>query len=565
MTTQAAADAIRLLRRQFDYTTPGLMLARFSRLEGLLADLVPGQSYPLDWLVFRVTGVTPDASSEAAVLEGADLLGPLVELIEALHRSLGPFTFDPDADIDAAELASDLGVSRRTLQRWRLDGLPMLRLRHPDQRSRVGCRKRHVAAFVRRHPDGVADASRYRRIDEEERQAILDVFGTARDRGLSTTAAIDEAAKASGRSPNAIRAFVIPQVSSSTSMSMRRSGPVTAAERRRLAHRALARAIPTAEVAGRLGRSKDAVRRLDLQVRLGSIQAWPAPPVVIPNVERDEAAEVFAAAGSIDGLARRLARASFGEWLQTIRDQPSAEDEEETRGRIAAMHFAHARVYHAVLAAAGLKRPGLRTVDPIESDLRWWGLLLERSVLRGLGEGLRRFEQTIGRRVEHLPRGRQTPAIRLVLDSTTEVVRRFDPARRAAQHTLDRAVALGVGRRLARESAWGTISGALARTGLDDPANINTLALVPEPARSLLALERWWRAASPEDRALIASSDGGRSMVIRFGLTESGRPRTLLETGRSRGIAPTRLIGSLEEAMRAIRASAMRGWRSSSS
>jgi hypothetical protein len=561
MTTQMTADAIRLLRRQFDYTTPSLMLARFSRLEGLLADLDPGQSYPLDWLVFRVTGVTPDASSEAAVLEGADLLGPLVELIETLHRRLGPFTFDPGADIDAAELATDLGVSRRTLQRWRLDGLPMLRLRHSDQRSRVGCRQVHVAAFVRRHPDRVADASRYRRINDQERQVILDAFAAARDRGLSTTTAIDEAARASGRSPNAIRAFAIPHGGTSTS----RFGPTTAAARRRLAHRALARVIPTTEIATRLDRSQDAVRRMDLEVRLESIAAWPAPPVVIPNAERAEAAEVFAAAGSIDGLPRRLARASFGEWLQTVRDLPSAEDEEKTRGRIAAMHFAHARAHHAVVAAAGLKRPGFRIVDPIESDLRWWGLLLERSVLRGVGEGLRRFEQRIGRRVEHLPRGRQEPAIRLVLDSTTEVVRRFDPTRRAAQHTLDRAVALGVGRRLARESAWGTISGALARTGLDDPANIDTLALVPEPARSLLALERWWRAASPEDRARIRSSDGGRSMFIRFGLTDSGRPRTLLETGRSRGIAPTRLIGSLEEAMRAIRASAIRGARSSSS
>ncbi len=561
MTKQAAADAIRLLRRQFDYTTPGLMLARFSRLEGLLADFDPEQSYPLDWLVFRVTGVTPDASSETTVLEGADLLGPLVELIEALHRSLGPFTFDPDADIDAAELASDLGVSRRTLQRWRLDGLPMLRLRHPDQHSRVGCRKRLVAAFVRRHPDRVADASRYRRIDEAERRGILDAFATARDRGLSTTAAIDEAARASGRSPNAIRAFAIPHAETSTP----RPGPTTAAARRRLAHRAFARVIPTAEIAARLGRSEDAVRRMDLEVRLGSIAGWPAPSVVIPNAKRAEAAEVFAAAGSIDDLARRLARATFGEWLQTVRDLPSAEDEEKTRGRIAAMHFAHVRAHQAVVAAADLKRPGLRTVDPIESDLRWWGLLLERSMLRGLAEGLRRLEQTIGRRVEHLPRGRQGPAIRLVLDSVTEVVRRFDPTRRAAQHTLDRAVALGVGRRLARESAWGTVTGALARGGLQEPAMIDTLTLVPEPARSLLAVERWWRAASPEDRARIESTDGGRSMVIRFGLTASGRPHTLLETGRSRGIAPTRLIGSLEEAMRAIRASAMRDPRSSSS
>jgi hypothetical protein len=562
MTGGTSADAIRLLRRQFDFTSPELTLARYGRLGRLLADLDPSQSYPADWLIFRLTGVAPEASSDAMVFAAVELLAPLVDLIETLHRRLGPFAFDPETDVDAGSMAAELGVSRRTFQRWRHDGLPMLRFRHEDGRSRVGCRRRHVESFLRRHPDRVEDAAHNRRIEDDERTGILRAFASARATGISITAAIDRVAAASGRSPNAVRALVRTAGGDDTPRQSTRHG--SADQRRRFAHRAVERTIPIPQIAARLVRSDDAVRRLDLEERRRRVRDWPAPTVRVPNLERPEAAEVFAAAGTIDGLARELAGATWGAWLDGIRLLPAGEDDERARGRIAAMHFAHARAHQAVTAIATQSRPGFRGLDPIESDLRWWGLLLERSTLRGVAEGLRRLEQTIGRRIEDLPKPRRRPAIELVLATVADVVSTFDPTRRAAQHTLDRAVALGVGRRLARESAWGTVAGALARGGLEEQAMIDTLTLVPEPARSLLAVERWWRASSPEDRALIASSDGGRSMVIRFGLTESGRPRTLLETGRSRGIAPTRLIGSLEEAMRAIRASAMRGWRSSS-
>jgi phage terminase Nu1 subunit (DNA packaging protein) len=556
MTSDAPVAAIRLLRRQFDFATAEFALARLGRLESLLADIEAGQAYPADWLVYRVTGVTPEASSESLVVTGGDLLAPLVELLESLHRRLGPFRFDPETDVDAAALAGELGVSRRTLQRWRLEGLPMLRFRHADHRSRVGCRRRLVDAFVRRHPDRIAEASRYRRIDEAERHAIVEAFHTARSAGASVTAAIDRAAVSVGRSSNAIRA-ILQAEGADAGVIPRRSTALDAAHRRRFVHRASARWIPASEIAARLGRSQDAVRRLDLEVRLATLSSWMAPGIVVPNADRPEAAEVFAVAGALDGLARDLAQASLGDWLGAVREQPSIEDEEVTRGRIAAMHFVHARAYAAIVKGANATRPGFRLIDPIESDLRWWGLLLERSVLRGAAEGLRRLEQTIGRRIEHLPRVRLASAIHLVLASVTDVVRGFDPTRRVAQHTLDRAVALGVGRRLARETEWGPVTGALSRGGLDDAAAIDTLTLIPEPARSLLAVERWWRSCPGPERDRIAGTDGGSTMLVRFGLDDAGRPRPLLETGRVLGTAPTRLVADLDDAVRALRRSAV--------
>ena len=64
--------------------------ARLDRLEALLRDIDAGSSYPVDWLVFRVTGVAPDASSQTDVAEGGRLIEELVTLVEDVDRKLGP-------------------------------------------------------------------------------------------------------------------------------------------------------------------------------------------------------------------------------------------------------------------------------------------------------------------------------------------------------------------------------------------------------------------------------------------------------------------------------------------
>lgn len=546
MTEAKAAVAIRLLRRQFDFTPPDVARTWLPRLESLLLDLDVDRAYPADWLVFRVTGVTPATAEDSVVAGGGDLTPALIELVEDRHRALGPFTFDPATDVDADEAAASLGVSRRTLQRWRLDGLPMLRLRREDGRDRTGLRRAALARFVERHPDRVAGAARYHRTDDAERASIVEAFEAARRAGRSITAAVEEVAASCGRSPNAVRAIVQPP----------RTGPrrhPAPARRRRFIDRALDRAIEPDRIAHHLGRSVDVVRRADLDRRRRRIAEAMPGSLAVPNAARPEAAEVFAVAGAMDDLARDLARATVGEWLERIRTLPGHEDDESARARIAAMHYAGGRARAAFDRSRDVARPGDRRLDPIESDLRWWGLLLERSTLRGCAEGLRRLEQAVGRRIEQLPAARVPAGLALVLDSVAEVVQGFDPARRVSGHTLDRAVALGVGRRLARETAWTTVGGAMVRGRLDEPMPVTSLSVLSAPMRSLLAVERWWRACPVETRSSIATGEGGEALRIRFGLDVGGRPRSLLETGRRLGLAPTRIAGPIDAAVRRLR------------
>ena len=199
-------------------------------------------------------------------------------------------------------------------------------------------------------------------MDGAERDRLTADFTAARAEGLSITAAIDRVAAACGRSSNAVRAVVCESPASTGRV-------VDGARRRRFIDRALERGVSIGSIADRIQRSTDVIRRADLDRRRRRIlDAIPdSEPVAVANAGRPEAAEVFAVAGAVDGLARELAVATFGDWLERVRALPEIEDDETTRSRIAAMHYALSRARSAFARIEDIKRPGDRRLDPIES------------------------------------------------------------------------------------------------------------------------------------------------------------------------------------------------------
>jgi len=521
--------AMSLVDRQFTFASPKV-LGKF--LDGLLLaypEIDPGRNYPVSWFVFRVTGVVArDDDLEAQVLSGTDLLADAALLASRLASRRGPAPHDPGIEITAVELATAWSVSRRTLQRWRDDGLPMILARFPDGFSRSVCRRDIVAGFASRHAERLGPTS-----------------------GATPPVAIEAvAAHPDGDS----RVDVV--AGGPDRQRPRRD----AGSRRRIARvvvRARSRLIPSTEIAERIDRSLAVVRRQELSGRLEAVASIPSPTVTPPNLDRPDAAEVFGVAGSLDDEVSTFGGFRFFEWMEGIRDRRT-EDEESDRARIAAMNFALARArlgVDAIRDAGGPIRE--RDVDLVESHLRWWGMLLERAMLAGLNPGLRRFEQSLGRRIDQLPAARAMTAVNLLLDAVSEGVRGFDPSRRASGHGLARSVGLAVSRRVAREPGWTEITGARRRPTRMEGRRIDLLIAVPEPARSLMSPIRWWRSLDATRRSAFANTADLEPFLVRFGLDVPGRPRTLLETGRLVGRPPTRWSGELEALLRSIRRAAV--------
>lgn len=521
--------AMSLVDRQFAFAGPKV-LGKF--LDGLLAaypEIEPARNYPVSWFVFRVTGVVArDDDLETQVVAGVDLLADAAMLASRLVSRRGPGPHDPTTEITAAEVAAEWGVSRRTLQRWRDDGLPMVLARFSDGVARSVCRRDIALAFATRYP-------------ERLRRAVH----------ADSSPGIDPVATAPGRRSSAVETGHAP--------SPRRPRRDAEGRRRvaRLVSKARSRLVPAADIARRIDRSLAVVRRLELAGRLDEIAAVPSPPVTPPNLDRPDAAEVFGVAGSLDEAVSTFGTLRFFEWLEAIRGLDT-EEEEADRARIAAMNFALARARRGVdLVRESRGAVRERDVDLVESHLRWWGMLLERAMLAGLNPGLRRLEQSMGRRLDQLPAARATAAIDLLLDGVSEGVRGFDPTRRTSGHGLARSVGLAVSRRVARESGWTEITGARGRPTSMERRRIDLMPAVPEPARSLMAPIRWWRSLGEPGRSAFAGDPGLEPFLVRYGLDVPGRPRSMAETGRLVGRPSTNWSAGMESLLRAVRRAAM--------
>ena len=144
--------AIALVHRQFEFASTEVIRRHLSELLTVYPEFNPSRSYPLSWFVYRITGVAAEGESvEDLVISGVDLLADASLLIQRLATRLGPEAFEPELDITADEAARQLGVSRRTVQRWQAAGLPMRLARFPNGSARSVCRIPIFNAFIARN------------------------------------------------------------------------------------------------------------------------------------------------------------------------------------------------------------------------------------------------------------------------------------------------------------------------------------------------------------------------------------------------------------------------------
>src|SRR5438105_2181875 len=131
-------DSIEALARQMTFTPVDTRLAQLGSAEALLHDIDPARAYPLDFVIFRVTGYHPK-SVASDLLTGLALQHDLGLLIERLSDTLeihaGRLN-EPVLSID--DVTEKFNVTSKTVQRWRRRGLPARRFVFSDGKRRVG-------------------------------------------------------------------------------------------------------------------------------------------------------------------------------------------------------------------------------------------------------------------------------------------------------------------------------------------------------------------------------------------------------------------------------------------
>src|SRR3954467_7914386 len=183
-------DTLDNLARQLTFSPHEARVAQLAAAEDLLHTLDRARAYPLDFVIFRVTGYHPK-HAEALLFPGAALQHDLGQLIEAVSDSLDQHAAslsEPVLSID--DVTERFNVTSKTIQRWRRKGLPARRFIFPDGKRRVGVLIRSLERFFTDHKDQVARGMNFSQMTEPERQRIL-----TSGRRLAVTCCPDEIAR----------------------------------------------------------------------------------------------------------------------------------------------------------------------------------------------------------------------------------------------------------------------------------------------------------------------------------------------------------------------------------
>ena len=475
---------IEAFRRQLRYARPDVLRKQALAAETLVFEVDRERTYPSAWVVWRISGFRPEEEElRDALVNGVDLRHDLALFMQELAADIEFKASDrPGGAVITEEAARRLGVSVRTLQRWRDRGLPLMSIRFEDGSRRRGCFLDTLERFAASESRLVEQARRFGRVPAAERSELRQQVEAGVRDGATQTRAIAEVARRAGRSPQTVRrAAACPG-----------GRRLKAQEARRVGLRAHDRRIDPEEIARGLQRSRSAARRLILDARWERVRGLLRSSVPLPTAELPDADRVFAAAGVLDATVETTIGLDLAGWIGRVRTLEEEENAEAAPSRIAALHFLNARAIRSSASVASA--PTARVIDAMERDLAWAGLLLERVVLGVMGGAIRRFEQSLGARLEELSRDSAREGLQLLLGTCAESVQLFDPARKSPWHELHRSVGLAVAREVARHPNWRDgITPRAEGEGITGADRIDSLSILPSRLRSIMGPHRWWR------------------------------------------------------------------------
>lgn len=145
-----------------------------SAAESLLLEVDPTKAYPLEFVVFRVTGYHPKTPDAGDLLTGLALQHDLGLLVEQVSDSLDEQTeFVTEPVLQINDVAERFNVTSKTIQRWRRRGLAARKFIFPDGKRRVGFLLSSVERFLARNGETVVRGANFSQVDDAERDEII--------------------------------------------------------------------------------------------------------------------------------------------------------------------------------------------------------------------------------------------------------------------------------------------------------------------------------------------------------------------------------------------------------
>ncbi|MHC4081307.1 MAG: hypothetical protein ACYSU2_08325 [Planctomycetota bacterium] len=538
--------AIGELCRQLMYAPAEARRRQMDAAERLATEIEPGQVYPQEFVIFRITGYRPDRAESPTALVGEALVGDLVTLIQRLSQGLDiPSDDEGRTAVPLEVLAHRLKVSAKTLQRYRQRGLVCHYVVFPDGDKRLACFEDAVDRFVARNRGRLDRAATFSRVDNAVQQAIVN---EAREQhqahGLSLNAVAKQLAEKYGRAHETLRSILRRHDRAAAAPIFTEPGPLRDDDVR-LIYRAVRFGVPPGTLARRFGKTPATIHRAINRRRRELLEGLDLSFVALAAMDEDNAeAAILAAPAVTANLGPMLPQHDA---LALIEDARAADPPDRTQEQALACAFNVLKRRAGRAIEVLPQDAGSWELDRVETDLRWAPMIGRRLVELALPSAVAAIEHDLGRDLSRQPSEEIVDLLRLAVEAMGQAVATFDPGRwrlaRAAATAMSGALGQGQRRPRAGRAATRHRSGSVMMVG---------------------AFERLWpwqgRLGLRSDlQEAVASLDAGQQRLVelRYGLG-GNKPLTLLELAELTEATPStaaRRIARAEAMLRQIRRS----------
>lgn len=257
-------DLARLLL-QLRFTPESKRRKQLDAAEKLYPVIDKDKEYPFEFIYFRITGFYPKNPAEQELVKGDELLGDLPLFIAKLSGQLArPVAEQNQKVYSTGELAQTLGISTKTIRRWRERGLIALKFIFDDGVKRFGFFKSTVDKFLMENPDLAANAKTFTRLMPKQKQRVIKRAGRLAERTqLSRHQIISKIAAEIGRSRETIRSTLVNYEKRHPDKPIFRKPPgVTAPEQAAEIYKLFKQGCDTKELMKRFNRSKSSIYRI---------------------------------------------------------------------------------------------------------------------------------------------------------------------------------------------------------------------------------------------------------------------------------------------------------------
>jgi RNA polymerase primary sigma factor len=328
------------LLMQLRFTPEKKRRKQLDAAEQLFAIIDKDKEYPFEFVCFRITGFHLKSEIDIPLIKGDELLEDLRVFITKLSGRLAQPVAEMDEKIYTIEgLAEAVGVSTKTLYRWRKRGLIARKYVFDDGIKRLGFLQSTVDEFFGANPDLVSQAKSFERLTVRQKQRIINeaarlTAGTT----LSRHQIISKISAKMGKSHETIRYILLDyeQTNPGRAAFKKSTGVIEPAQAAEI-YRLYKQGCGIKELIDRFERNRSSIYRIINQRRAKALLAKKIEFIPSEDFFGEDAEDEIPAepAGEAEPDAHenleplKLAGGSISEYLHTLQDTPVLNREQE--------------------------------------------------------------------------------------------------------------------------------------------------------------------------------------------------------------------------------------------